>query len=67
MIVPCKGCNRRSLGCHADCNQYKAFVVENERRRTYERRFSYEDAMPQTQGWIREMQRARRKGNRWNR
>lgn len=30
MKAPCKGCERRKLLCHSVCEEYKAFVAENE-------------------------------------
>ena len=37
MKTPCKGCNRREIGCHAKCGDYAEFKVEraklNERRK----------------------------------
>lgn len=32
MVVnsPCKGCTKRTIGCHGTCEGYKDFVVKNE-------------------------------------
>lgn len=30
MNTPCKGCERREIGCHAKCEKYALFVAENE-------------------------------------
>lgn len=27
--VPCRGCEERTVTCHADCPRYKTFVQEN--------------------------------------
>lgn len=27
-LSPCKGCERRQVGCHGDCEQYKQFRAE---------------------------------------
>lgn len=29
--VPCKGCERRAVKCHAECEEYKKFQEENEK------------------------------------
>lgn len=29
--VPCKGCERRTVKCHAECEEYKKFQEENEK------------------------------------
>lgn len=28
--VPCRGCERRTEGCHSDCKEYLEYVQENE-------------------------------------
>lgn len=30
MIVPCKDCDSREIGCHAKCEKYLAFAEERE-------------------------------------
>ena len=30
MHAPCYGCERRRVGCHADCEEYKAYNAERE-------------------------------------
>lgn len=30
---PCKGCNDRRLGCHADCKAYSEWAADNEAER----------------------------------
>ncbi len=30
MKVPCKGCEKRSIECHAECEAYKKYRKENE-------------------------------------
>lgn len=40
MHAPCYGCKRRRVGCHADCEEYKAYNAEREAiraRRTQDR------------------------------
>lgn len=44
----CKDCTARRVGCHADCEQYKADCAQNDKRRAYEKHFAYLDSMPQT-------------------
>lgn len=29
--APCKGCGRRTVKCHAECEEYRKFQEENER------------------------------------
>ena len=31
--APCKGCEFRKVGCHADCEDYLQFKAENDDRR----------------------------------
>ena len=33
MTAPCKGCEYRSIHCHATCKKYKSFVEERQRIR----------------------------------
>ena len=33
MTCKCKDCDKRTLGCHSTCEDYKAFKAENEKRR----------------------------------
>ena len=32
-MTDCKDCEKRAVGCHADCPDYQAFLKENEERR----------------------------------
>lgn len=31
--IPCRGCDRRHVGCHADCADYTAYRVAHEKAR----------------------------------
>lgn len=31
MKVPCKSCARRTVGCNAECREYREFLKENEK------------------------------------
>ena len=31
MKVPCKNCAKRTVGCHAECREYREFQSENEK------------------------------------
>jgi hypothetical protein len=33
LVVPCKDCQKRKVGCHSTCKEYKEFSVANEARR----------------------------------
>lgn len=33
LVVPCKDCQKRKVGCHSDCAEYKEFSAANEARR----------------------------------
>ena len=33
MNAPCKNCEDRHTGCHAECEKYKAFAEEREKHR----------------------------------
>ena len=37
MKTPCMKCEKRKLYCHSTCEEYKAFQVENEKRKKRER------------------------------
>lgn len=44
----CKNCQQRRVGCHANCERYKADCAQDAKRRAYEKQFAYLDSMPQT-------------------
>ena len=44
----CKNCQQRRVGCHANCECYKADCAQDAKRRAYEKQFAYLDSMPQT-------------------
>lgn len=44
----CKNCQQRRVGCHANCERYKADCAQDAKRRAYEKQFAYMDSMPQT-------------------
>lgn len=31
MFVQCRDCNKRQVGCHSSCEEYKRFVEEHEK------------------------------------
>lgn len=47
MVVPCRGCEDRKVGCHSQCDRYKEFVSENEKLK----RFIKEQAPPTLTKW----------------
>lgn len=44
----CKNCQQRRVGCHANCERYKADCAQDAKRRAYEKQFAYLDSMSQT-------------------
>ena len=44
----CQDCTARRVGCHANCERYKADCAQDAKRRAYEKQFAYLDSMPQT-------------------
>ena len=40
MKVPCKGCDRRVVGCHPTCSDYKQFQEENEKVNKAKRQYN---------------------------
>lgn len=34
MTAPCKDCPDRHYKCHSECEKYKAFIAENEKRKS---------------------------------
>lgn len=47
MVVPCRGCEDRKIGCHSACERYKEFVSENEKLK----RFIKEQTPPSLNKW----------------
>ena len=37
LVSPCLNCDKRHLRCHSDCEEYKQFQFENEKRKKYAR------------------------------
>lgn len=37
MILQCKGCPKRFVGCHSSCGEYKAFREEKNRQNAKDR------------------------------
>lgn len=35
MFTPCRDCNKRHVGCHSSCEDYKKFLEEYERFKKY--------------------------------
>lgn len=38
MNVPCYGCDEREVGCHSECEKYKEYIAENEKRKEEHRK-----------------------------
>ena len=34
MKAPCQNCDKRVIGCHADCKEYNDYVESREKRRS---------------------------------
>lgn len=49
----CKNCQQRRVGCHANCECYKADYAQDAKRRAYEKQFAYLDSMPQTTTYLK--------------
>lgn len=65
----CKNCQQRRVGCHAncerykaDCERYKADCAQDAKRRAYEKQFAYMDSMPQTATALKKTLAPRRVG-----
>lgn len=50
-VAPCKGCDRRELGCHSRCADYLAF--REKRDEMLQKRAEESTARPQQTAWIR--------------
>lgn len=37
----CKNCQQRRVGCHANCERYKADCAQDAKRRAYEKQLTY--------------------------
>lgn len=46
MDCGCKDCKERVVGCHATCEQYNAFLKENERLKELKRQEKIKDILP---------------------
>ena len=40
IYVPCKDCTKRQVNCHSNCDDYAAFVEENEYRKKQLREYN---------------------------
>lgn len=58
----CKNCQQRRVGCHANCERYKADCAQDAKRRAYEKQFAYLDSMPQTATALKKTLAPRRVG-----
>ncbi len=38
MNVPCYRCDERKVGCHPECEKYKEYIAENEKRKEEHRK-----------------------------
>ena len=64
MKAPCYGCADRRIGCHADCEQYKAFRAE--RDEAIAQRVSKADVYHSNGYWrnlLAQQKRRKEKGN----
>lgn len=52
----------RRVGCHANCERYKADCAQDAKRRAYEKQFAYLDSMPQTATALKKTLAPRRVG-----
>ena len=48
--APCKGCEKRTLGCHGSCDEYKAF--REERDKVIRKRQAISLATPSKSRWV---------------
>lgn len=55
-------CQQRRVGCHANCERYKADCAQDAKRRAYEKQFAYMDSMPQTATALKKTLAPRRVG-----
>ena len=58
----CKNCQQRRVGCHANCERYKADCAQDAKRRAYEKQIAYLDSMPQTATALKKTLAPRRVG-----
>lgn len=40
IYVPCKDCTKRQVNCHSNCDDYAAFIEENEYRKKQLREYN---------------------------
>lgn len=59
---PCVQIAKRRVGCHANCERYKADCAQDAKRRAYEKQFAYMDSMPQTATALKKTLAPRRVG-----
>lgn len=58
----CQDCTASRVGCHANCERYKADCAQDAKRRAYEKQFAYMDSMPQTATALKKTLAPRRVG-----
>lgn len=58
----CQDCTARRVGCHANCERYKADCAQDAKRRAYEKQFAFLDSMPQTATALKKTLAPRRVG-----
>lgn len=54
--MTCKDCTNRHIGCHSECEIYKAFVEENEKLKKIKKEYSQ-----QISDSIKSVERAKRR------
>ena len=57
LIPPCKGCEKRLPGCHGSCEAYKAFRVEWEKYKAWEKLVRPKPKTAWMLKWIRRKER----------
>ena len=58
----CKNCQQRRVGCHANCECYKADCAQDAKRRASEKQPAYLDSMPQSATALKKALAPRRVG-----
>ena len=64
MIVPCRRCSDRVMGCHAKCERYKAFKAKY--KELGEKAKTYRDASDAKFDGMQRMLKARNKAPKYN-
>lgn len=60
MVAPCKGCEKREIGCHGKCELYQTYA--NERDRINKEKYYDKETKRMTTKWVEKNQKRKMTG-----